>query len=259
MTSYHNNPEATREVFDSEGWFKTGDVATYDKDGFFSIVDRLKELIKVKGLQVRCSEDGGWCVVVVVQFSYVVVFKWYHPVFFIMHEKISQGLLYKLKGKNAWLVVLKEENSKSFKKSKASLVCEVSWYSSCDSDLEVFLFNYHTEPPDTQQNPWPFHLPIKNASPQVSPSELEDVLLSYPGVAEVGVVGVPDEKAGEVPRAYVVPQGKDLKKDELNAFVAARVAPHKQLAGGIEFVEQLPKNPTGKLLRKELRKMAHGE
>ncbi|KAK8397194.1 hypothetical protein O3P69_004717 [Scylla paramamosain] len=49
MSCYHNNPEATRDSFDSDGWFKTGDVAIYDKDGFFSIVDRIKELIKVKG------------------------------------------------------------------------------------------------------------------------------------------------------------------------------------------------------------------
>ena len=54
MSGYHNNPEATREAFDSDGWFKTGDVAIYDEEGFFSIVDRLKELIKVKGFQVRC-------------------------------------------------------------------------------------------------------------------------------------------------------------------------------------------------------------
>ena len=70
------------------------------------------------------------------------------------------------------------------------------------------------------------------------------------------MVGVADDKAGEVPRAYVVSQNKDLKKDDLHNFISSRVAPHKQLVGGIEFVEQLPKNPTGKLLRRELKKMA---
>lgn len=51
MTCYYNNPEATEQCFDSDGWFYTGDVAVHE-DGFFSIVDRLKELIKVKGFQV---------------------------------------------------------------------------------------------------------------------------------------------------------------------------------------------------------------
>ncbi|CAH1400327.1 unnamed protein product [Nezara viridula] len=49
---YLNNPEATKEAKDAEGWFHTGDVGYYDKDGFFYIVDRIKEMIKVKGYQV---------------------------------------------------------------------------------------------------------------------------------------------------------------------------------------------------------------
>jgi long-subunit acyl-CoA synthetase (AMP-forming) len=52
MKGYWNNPQATEEMIDGEGWLRTGDVAYYDDDGNFYIVDRLKELIKVKGLQV---------------------------------------------------------------------------------------------------------------------------------------------------------------------------------------------------------------
>lgn len=58
MAGYFNNPEATQEVFTSDGWLRTGDVVTYDTDGYFYVVDRIKELIKVKGHQVR-SRGGG--------------------------------------------------------------------------------------------------------------------------------------------------------------------------------------------------------
>ncbi|XP_014271609.1 uncharacterized protein [Halyomorpha halys] len=53
---YLNNLKATKEAIDSEGWFHTGDVGYYDKDGFFYIVDRIKEMIKVKGFQVAPAE-----------------------------------------------------------------------------------------------------------------------------------------------------------------------------------------------------------
>ncbi|KAG8738132.1 hypothetical protein FRC10_007254 [Ceratobasidium sp. 414] len=52
MKGYLNNPAATEHSITSDGWFKTGDIAVRDKDGFFTIVDRLKELIKYKGFQV---------------------------------------------------------------------------------------------------------------------------------------------------------------------------------------------------------------
>lgn len=52
MKGYANNIEATRAIFDKDGWLHTGDVAYYDNDGYFYIVDRIKELIKYKGFQV---------------------------------------------------------------------------------------------------------------------------------------------------------------------------------------------------------------
>lgn len=53
MKGYMGNEKETREVFDEEGYLKTGDIGYYDSDGFFFIVDRLKELIKYKGHQVQ--------------------------------------------------------------------------------------------------------------------------------------------------------------------------------------------------------------
>ena len=53
MIGYSNNEEANKVTFDGEGWMRTGDIGYYDEEGFVYIVDRIKELIKVKGLQVK--------------------------------------------------------------------------------------------------------------------------------------------------------------------------------------------------------------
>ncbi|XP_048002063.1 4-coumarate--CoA ligase 1-like isoform X2 [Leguminivora glycinivorella] len=131
-----------REDFDEEGFFRTGDVAYYDDEGNFYIVDRLKELIKYMGFQV-------------------------------------------------------------------------------------------------------------------APAEIEAVLLQHPAVRDAGVVGVPEAQAGEVPRAFVALQpGAEAAVEELQAFVAERLSKPKHLRGGVRFVPDIPKNPSGKIMRKELRKLA---
>ncbi|HEX2181518.1 MAG TPA: AMP-binding protein [Rubrobacteraceae bacterium] len=89
---------------------------------------------------------------------------------------------------------------------------------------------------------------IKHRGIQIAPAELEAVLLSHPRVADAAVVGSPDEEAGEVPKAFVVASG-ELSADELRAFVAERVAPHKRIHA-VRFVEAIPKTPTGKVLRR---------
>jgi acyl-CoA synthetase (AMP-forming)/AMP-acid ligase II len=135
MRGYLNDPEATAATIDSEGWLHTGDVAVVDDDGYFQIVDRLKELIKYKGFQVP-------------------------------------------------------------------------------------------------------------------PAELEALLISHPAVTDAAVIGVPDEEAGELPKAFVVAE-ENARDDELLEYVAERVAPQKRIRL-IERVKEIPKSPSGKILRRVL-------
>ncbi|HSR27387.1 MAG TPA: 4-coumarate--CoA ligase family protein [Actinomycetes bacterium] len=135
MKGYLNTPEATAAMLDPDGWLHTGDLGTVDEHGYVFIVDRVKELIKYKGLQV-------------------------------------------------------------------------------------------------------------------APAELEAVLLSHPEVADAAVVRYPDEQAGEVPKAFVVARNP-VDPEELMAFVAERVAPHKKVRR-VEFVDEIPKAASGKILRRLL-------
>ncbi|HKY03502.1 MAG TPA: 4-coumarate--CoA ligase family protein [Blastocatellia bacterium] len=135
MRGYLNRPEDTAATIDREGWLHTGDVGFADEDGFFYIVDRVKELIKYKGLQV-------------------------------------------------------------------------------------------------------------------APAELEAVLLTHPALADAAVIPSPDEEAGEVPKAFVVLKS-DATAEEIMAYVAERVAPHKKIRR-LEFVDQVPKTASGKILRRML-------
>ncbi|KAI0706143.1 phenylacetyl-CoA ligase [Cytidiella melzeri] len=103
---------------------------------------------------------------------------------------------------------------------------------------------------------------------QVAPAELEGHLLSHPDVADCCVVGIPDEYSGEVPLAFVVPshdaqerikrdsQEVTRIKDSIVKYVHDHKVNYKRLAGGVEFVETIPKNPSGKLLRRFLRDKA---
>ena len=66
------------------------------------------------------------------------------------------------------------------------------------------------------------------------------------------MIGIPSEEAGELPKAFVVTKAM-LTEQDVIAFVSEKVAPHKKLRGGVEFVESIPKNPSGKILRRQLR------
>jgi 4-coumarate--CoA ligase len=122
---------------------------------------------------------------------------------------------------------------------------------------------------------------------QVAPAELEGYLLDHEAIADVGVVGIPDDFAGELPAAFVQLQvdaarkikgdakaeenlKRDIAKVMLDAFaprpqsnvafqyVADNKVEYKQLRGGVYFVDSIPKNPSGKILRRVLRDMVKG-
>jgi acyl-CoA synthetase (AMP-forming)/AMP-acid ligase II len=93
---------------------------------------------------------------------------------------------------------------------------------------------------------------IKYKAFQVAPAELEAVLLTHGSVADAAVIPSPDDEAGEVPKAFVVvKEGHGLTEIEVLDFVAARVAPYKKVRR-VEFVAQIPKSPSGKILRRLL-------
>ena len=105
---------------------------------------------------------------------------------------------------------------------------------------------------------------IKVRGFQVAPPELEAILISHPSIVDAGVIGVPAPAAsrdGEVPRAYVVqrPGTAPLTEQEVVEYAAKRLAGYKRLAGGVRFVAAIPKNPSGKILKRELRELARKE
>lgn len=115
---------------------------------------------------------------------------------------------------------------------------------------------------------------IKVKGFQVPPAELEEILRDHPDIADAAVsfqdefvllaafktlscfqvIGIPHKNSGELPRAYVVKKNENVTEKDIKDYVAKKVAEYKRLEGGVEFIEAIPKNATGKILRRELKK-----
>ncbi|KAF6172490.1 hypothetical protein GIB67_007003 [Kingdonia uniflora] len=97
---------------------------------------------------------------------------------------------------------------------------------------------------------------IKYKGYQVPPAELETILLTHPQIEDAAVIPFPDKEVGQFPMAYVVRKlGSDLSGNGVMDFVASQVAPYKKIRR-VAFVSTIPKNPSGKILRKDLIKLA---
>lgn len=107
---------------------------------------------------------------------------------------------------------------------------------------------------------------------------MEALLLTHPAVQDVAVIGLPDEDAGELPLAFIVKKaGREISEKEIQKFVEGNyifyifflhlqvlfqltenVSSQKRLRGGVRFIPKIPRNPTGKILRRVLRERAKG-
>ena len=88
----------------------------------------------------------------------------------------------------------------------------------------------------------------------VYPNEVENVIATMPGVLEVGVVGMPSEKSGEMVRAVIVRKDPTLTVDQVKAYCRAQLTAYK-MPRDIIFVDELPKTNVGKILRRELKNL----
>lgn len=143
MRGYWNNEDETARVLTDDGWLLTGDIALMDEDGFFTIVDRKKEIIVASGFNVY-------------------------------------------------------------------------------------------------------------------PGEIEDAAMMHPLVVEAGAIPIPDERAGEVPKLFVVRRDDTLTEEALKAFLKERLTGYKR-PRVIEFIDELPKTNVGKVLRRALREREAGQ
>ncbi len=86
----------------------------------------------------------------------------------------------------------------------------------------------------------------------VYPNEIEDVLVTMPGIREAAVIGVVDENSGEVPKAFIVRDDSSITVEEVKKFLHEKLTAYK-VPKHIKFCDDLPKSNVGKVLRRQLR------
>jgi len=87
----------------------------------------------------------------------------------------------------------------------------------------------------------------------IAPAELESLLMEHPAVMDSAVIGIPDDEAGELPKGFVViREGHEVTPDDILAFANGKLAGYKKIYA-IEFIDAIPKVPSGKILRRELK------
>ncbi|KDN64655.1 putative AMP-binding enzyme [Colletotrichum sublineola] len=103
-----------------------------------------------------------------------------------------------------------------------------------------------------------FHFVDRKKGIQVAPAELEALLVTHAKIQDAAVIGV-DGEGTELPRAYVVADKTQISAEEIQKWVADQVASYKKLRGGVIFIDAIPKSPSGKILRKDLRALVKRE
>lgn len=93
----------------------------------------------------------------------------------------------------------------------------------------------------------------------VSSLEIEALLLTHPKIQDCGVIGKPDDLVGELALAFVVKGDPSVTESEIIEYVRDKLSPSKRLHGGVKFIDQIPKSPSGKVLRRELRLLLQRE
>jgi long-chain acyl-CoA synthetase len=94
---------------------------------------------------------------------------------------------------------------------------------------------------------------IVSGAENVYPAEVENAIFGHPAVADVAVIGIPDDKWGEAVKAVVVLKpGSEADGDDIIGFARERIAAYK-CPKSIDFIDELPRNPSGKILKRELR------
>ena len=100
---------------------------------------------------------------------------------------------------------------------------------------------------------------IISGGENIYPAEVENVLMSRPGIADVAVIGVPSDRWGETVKAIVVKaSGADPAPEDIIGFSRERLA-HFKCPTSVDFIDALPRNPSGKILKRELRQPYWGD